>query len=232
MKSLVSYVLVLYYIFNFSAYSKIHTIYPCVNAEKINPVASYEGVADENLSDVMVPIPTKDRVYNKTGIQCVWASVECLGRYAEEPKLINLTDDAECKGYSSPYSLSNKLKKIKVKFEQTTSRSDKSLILRSVVRERRGCLFGVPGHAMVLVHYDEEKAIVKYINNSDRSLKVRTWTLKEFEQRWDGWICTVYADNDVIPKKYTKIYPIPIIDKIMSQGNYDKNYILQPQLRL
>jgi len=228
MKSLVCYVLILYSFIDPSAYSRIHTVYPCENAEQINPVASYEGQADENLSEVMVPIPSKDRVYNKTGIQCVWASIECLARYAEEPKLINLTSDPECKSYSSPYSLSSKLKKLNVKFEQTTSRSDYSLIIKSIVKERRGCLFGVPGHAMVLVHYDKEKGIIKYINNSDKSLKIRTWSIKEFEQRWDGWICVIYADRDIVPKKYTKTYPIPIIDKNQIQGNYDKEYILQP----
>ena len=81
---------------------------------------------------------------------------------------------------------------------------------------------------MVLVHYDEEKGIVKYINNSDRSLKIRTWTIKEFNQRWDGWICVIYGDEDIVPKKYTKSYPIPIIDRNEKQGNYERFYILQP----
>ena len=72
---------------------------------------------------------------------------------------------------------------------------------------------------------DEEKGIVQYINNSDKTLKIRTWTLKEFNQRWDGWICVVYADEDIVPKKYTKIYPIPIIDRIKPQGDYKEDYI-------
>jgi hypothetical protein len=226
MKFLVSFFLASsIFVFSFPFEEKV---YPCKNSLEINPVSSYEGQEDENFNETMVPIPMKDRVYNKTTIQCVWASIECLGRYAQEPKLINLIDNKDCKGYASPSSLSNKLKKLNVKFEQTTSRSNRSLIVKSVVKERRGCLFGVPGHAMVLVHYDESKGIVKYINNSDRTLKIRTWTLKEFNQRWDGWICAIYADKDVIPKKYTKVYPIPIIDKIEAQGNYEKDYILNP----
>src|SRR5690606_23267490 len=119
--------------------------------------------------DVMVPIPMKDRVFNKTGIQCVWCSLETIGRYAEEPKLIGMTELPDCKSYSSPSSAARKLRELNVKFEQTTSRSDRSLIIKSVVKERRGCLFAVPGHAMTLVHYDEEKGVVKYINNSDRT---------------------------------------------------------------
>lgn len=225
--SLASYVLILFFVVPSPVVSKVNKVYPCLNSE-INPVASYEGQIDEDLSRVMVPIPMGNRVYNKTGIQCVWASIECLGRYAEEPKLINLTESPNCKGYASPFSLSNELKRLKVKFKQTTNKSDKSLIISSVIKERRGCLFGVPGHAMVLVHYDEEKEIVKYINNSDKTLKIRTWTMKEFNQRWDGWICVIYADKDIVPKKYTKFYPIPIIDKIKHQGDYKEDYILSP----
>jgi len=195
-----------------------------------NPVSAYEGYVDEDLTNVMVPIPMKDRVYNKTGIQCVWASTECIGRYAEEPKLIGLTNDSECKSYANPTSLASKLRKLNIKFEQTTSRSDRSLLIKSVVKERRGCLFDVPGHAMTLIHYDEVAGIVKYINNSDKSLKIRTWTMKEFNQRWAGWICVIYADKDIVPKKYTKSYPIPIIDRNKEQGDYKKDYILQPIL--
>ena len=103
---------------------------------------------EDELKNVMVPIQMKDRVYNKTGVQCVWASIECVGRYAEEPKLIGLTKDKECQSYASPSSLSAKLKKLNIKYEQTTSRNDRSLIIKSVVKERRGCLFAVPGHAM------------------------------------------------------------------------------------
>lgn len=195
---------------------------------QINPVAGYEGKIDEDLTDVMVPIPMKDRVFNKTTIQCVWCSLETCGRYAEESKLINIIDLADCKGYSGPDNVSAKLKQLRVKYEQTTNKSDRSLIIKSVVKERRGCLFSIKGHAMTLVHYDEQKGIVKYINNSDRSLAIRTWTMDEFNRRWTGWICVVYADNDIIPLKYSPAIAIPIIDRNSPQGSYPKNYILLP----
>jgi hypothetical protein len=196
-----------------------------------NPCAAYgwEGPEDEELQDVMVPIPMKDRVFNRTGIQCVWCSLECCGRYAEEPKLIGLTDQPDCKSYSSPSSANRKLTQIRVRFETTTSRSDRHLILKSVVQERRGCLFAIPGHAMTLVHYDEQKGVVKYINNSDRSLKIRTWTMQEFNRRWDGWITVIYADNDIIPYKYAPPATLlPILDR---QGSlqWPKEYIVVPR---
>lgn len=184
---------------------------------------------DEDLANVMVPIPMKDRVFNKTGIQCVWCSLETCGRYAEEPKLINMTDLADCKSYSSPENVAFKLKQLKVKYEQTNSKSDRSLIIKSVVKDRRGCLFAIRGHAMTLVHYDELKGIVKFINNSDRTLKIHTWSMEEFDRRWNGWICVIYADNDIVPQKYIFTNEIPIVDRNGAQGIYSKDYILMPK---
>lgn len=207
-------------------------LYPTPGDISINPVADFEGEPDEDLKDVMVPIPMKDRVFNKTGIQCVWCSLETIGRYAEEKKLIDLTELPDCKSYSGPSSAARKLKQLGVKFEQTTNKSDRSLLIRSVVKERRGCLFGIPGHAMTLVHYDETKGVVKYINNSDRTLAVRTWTMAEFNRRWEGWICVIYAENDIIPQKYGPVIPeLPIVDRDSPQGKYPKDYILGPTLK-
>jgi hypothetical protein len=194
-----------------------------------NPIVAYEGQIDEDLSDLMVQIPMRDRVFNRTGIQCVWASTEALGRYAEEPKLINLTDDPECKSYAGPASYSRKMRERNIKYIMTNDINDRTLIIRSVVKERRGCMFCVPGHAMVMVHYDEKKGIVKYFNNSDRSLAIRTWTMAEFNKRFEGWVAVIYADNDIITQKYApKIPTLPIIDRNNQQGIYDKEYILQP----
>lgn len=210
-------------------YGTDDVFYPFKTNIKIiqNPVASYEGISEDDLENTMVPIPMEDRVFNKTGIQCVWCSLETIGRYAKEPKLLNLTELPDCKSYSNPSSAARKLKQLNVKFEQTTSKMDRSLIIKSVVKEKRGCLFAIPGHAMTLVHYDENAGIVKYINNSDKTLKIRTWTMQEFNRRWDGWICVIYADNDIIPGKNTP--KLPIVDRNNKQGKYDGNYILKPK---
>ena len=196
--------------------------YPTSNTPQSNPVVAYEGKICDN-SEVMVPIPSKDRIYNKTGIQCVWATLETLGKYAGEKKLFDLTSQKDCQQFGSPKSVYAKLKKLNVKFEQTTE-FERTLIIKSVVRERRGCLFSVKNHVMTLVHYDEANGIVKYINNSDSELKIREWTLEEFNKRWDGWICVIYADRDIIPIKY-----IPVIDRNGRQNKYSDEYILQPK---
>ena len=197
-------------------------------SKNYNPAALFEGPEDEDLSKVMVPIPMKDRVFNKTGIQCVWASLECIGRYADEKKLVDLTSLPDCKSYSSPGGAAKKLRELGVRFEQTVSRGDRSLIKKAVVKEKRGVLFDIPGHAMVLVHYDEENGVVKYINNSDSSLKIRTWTMEEFNRRWDGWVCAIYADEDKIPWKWAAA-KIEIRDMEKSGFVATKDYILFPR---
>lgn len=161
----------------------------------------------EDNSNVMVPIPIKLRVYNKSSIQCVWATLETLGLYAREPKLFNLTNKPEYQGTSDPRGVGKALTQLKVKFEQTIDHSDKHLIIKSIVKEKRGCLFDILGHVMTLVHYDEKNDIVKYIDNSDPELKIKTWTLEEFDAKWKGWICVIYADNDVSLRR------LPIINK-------------------
>lgn len=206
-------------------------MYPSVDTAP-NPCYSFEGQPDDEaeLKNTQVPIPMKDRVYNRTGIQCVWCSLECLGRWAEEQKLFNLTDLPDCKSYSSPNSAARKLNQIKVRFVQTTDKAKgREMIRKAVVEERRGVLFSIPGHAMNLVHYDEKNKIVKYINNSDKTLKIRTWTMEEFERRWEGWVCVIYADQDIIQYKFTPpAHLLPVIDRTTNEKLDPKKIILLP----
>jgi hypothetical protein len=200
--------------------------------------AAYTSQSGEKgVKDIQCPIPMKDRVFNKTGIQCVYASIETIGRWAEEPKLMNppLTSRPECKSYSSPSRLAQVLNSLKVKYEQSYGKRDEGRsLIRKAMDEGRGCLWGVPGHAMVIVHWDEENNVYKWVDNSDRSLKVQTGTIQQFEKRWDSWICVVYADNDIILKKMNKITlpnQIPIKDRNGVQGKYPNDYIPSPQKR-
>ena len=159
-------------------------------ASNINPVASYEGPEDEDLSNVQVPIPIKDRVPNRTGTQCVWSSFETIARYAEESRLYDITRMKEYKSYASPSAARAMLARFEITYEMTT-KGDRSILIKGCSIERRGAVFAVPGHMMTMVHYDEKEGIVKYINNSDPKLKVRTWSMKEFNKRWDGWAAII-----------------------------------------
>lgn len=205
------------------------------NEKLTERTAAYEcRDGEEAPLDIQCPIPMKDRVFNYTGIQCVYSSTEMLGRWAEEPKLTNppLTSRAECKGYSSPSRLANVLNNLKVKYEHSYNDRDKGRVLiRKAMAEGRGCLWGVPGHAMVIVHFDEAKDTMKWVDNSDRSLKVQTTNIKGFERRWDSWVVVIYADKDIVPIKMNKFgLPnlIPIKDRNNSQGTYPKDYIPMP----
>lgn len=175
---------------------------------------SPEGDVEDNT--IQCPIPMKDRVRNYTGVQCVFASIETIGRWAEERKLIEppLTSRPDCKSFSSPSDAASKLRQLNVKFEQTYRDRQAGLtLIRKAMTEGRGCLFGVPGHAMVLIHYDETNNVVKWIDNSDSTLKIQTTTISRFNQMWDTWVLVVYADNDIIPQKLgrsavTNTFPI------------------------
>ena len=111
------------------------------------------------------------------------------------------------------------------------NRSAALALIREAMEDGRGALFGVPGHAMVLVHYDEATNTVKWVDNSDRSLRIQTMTISRFNKRWDGWICVIYADPDVVPwKSRNWINKIPIIDHNNPSNDYPKDYIPMPEV--
>ncbi len=193
----------------------------------------YSGEPEENeLEGVQCPVPMEDRVRNHTGVQCVFSSVEMLGRWAECDKLINppITSRSNCKSYSGPSDLAKKLNAIGVKFEQTTDRTKGMALIKRAMAEGRGCLFSVPGHAMVLIHYDEATDTVKWVDNSDRSLRVQTMTVSRFKRRWDDWICVIYAEPDLFPGKAIGNIGalIPVVDRNNPQGDYPPEYFPMP----
>lgn len=193
-------------------------------------VSSHGSVTADNLQ---CPIPMENRVFNQTGIQCVWASIETLGRWANESKLMNppLISRPECQGYSGPHSASIVLSELGVRFEQSyKDREQGIMLIKKAMSEGRGCLWGVPGHAMVLVHYSEEEDKVCWIDNSDQSLKVQTTTISSFQKRWDSWVLVIYADNDIISTKLGKgVRNIPIYDWDNPDRDYPKDYIPIPR---
>jgi hypothetical protein len=199
-------------------------------------VEEYDAGAPEEdeLEGVQCPIPLECRVKNYTGIQCVFSSLECLGRWGEIEELINppLTSRSNCKSYSGPSDAAHKIAALGVRFENAYGDKNKALnLLKRAMSEGRGALMDIPGHAIVICHYDEKAQIVKIIDNSDRSLKIQTWSMDKFNKLWNGWIMVVYAKNDLFPTKARSgslPNQIPIVDKNNPQGIYDKGYIPTP----
>lgn len=186
-------------------------------------------VENENLSNIQCPIPRKDRVLNKTQYQCVWASIEMLGRWAEDPKLINpsLTSRPECQSFSNPYKTAHVLNMLGVQFEQSYGNKKQSIeLIKKAMKEKRGCMWTIPGHAMVIVHFDEEKNIFKWVDNSDYNLNIQTADMNYFHQKFDSWVLVIYADYSKIIKKTSPI-KLEMFEN-NNKINYSDDYIANP----
>jgi hypothetical protein len=206
-------------------YPEITTTYtaPYVSKVKLEP----------QLEELQCPIPMECRVRNYTGTQCVFSSLEMLARWAECKKLLEpepLTSRSGCRSYSGPSHAAGILDKYGVKYENIYRDQDEAIaLIKKAMTEGRGCLFGVPGHAMVLVHYDEKADKVCWVDNSDRSLKVQTMTVSQFKRKWDSWVVVIYADPDVVPYKVGNFArQIPIRDRSGPQRQYPKDFIPMP----
>jgi hypothetical protein len=196
-------------------------------------MAMYESDGEDDPLDIQCPIPPKDRVPNYTGVQCVWSSIETLGRWCDEPKLVNppLTSYPDCKGGANPESAAHKLKQLNVKFEQVYGDREAGLVMiRKAMAEGRGCAFGVPHHVMTLVHFDEKADVVKWVDNVDSKLRVQTTTVAKFHQMWRSWVLVIYPDKDNLQFKLgrSEARNIPIVDRNGKQEKYPKDYIPLP----
>lgn len=186
---------------------------------------------DVDLDTLQCPIPMSCRVKNYTRIQCVFSSIEMIGRWADEPKLMKppLTSRDDCKSYSGPTDAGRKLTRLGVNFTQVYSNRPAALaLIKQAMAEGRGCLFSIPRHAMVLVHYSEEENRVCWVDNSDYSLKVHTGTIQKFNSMWDGWVLVVHADKDIIPRRLYPITSVDIVDENKNSLNLPQGYIPLP----
>jgi hypothetical protein len=189
------------------------------------------AVKQPDIESLQCPIPIENRVKNYTGVQCVYSSIEMLGRWAEEPKLINppITSRSDCKSYSSPKVAAERLNRLGVKFEQSWGDKKKGIeLIKKSMREGRGCLWDVPGHAMALVHYSESENRVCWVDNADYKLRIQETTIGKFKERWNSWVLVIYADNDVIPYKLNKFFIFPIMDNKNKIIDYPKDFIPFP----
>lgn len=196
-------------------------------------IQSYDSDNSEpELESLQCPIPKKDRVKNYTGIQCVYASVEMIGRWAEEPKLVNppITSRPDCKGYSGPSQAAKILKGLGVKFEQSYGDKKSGLaLIKKAMNQGRGVLWGVPGHAMVLIHYSESENRVCWVDNSDYKLRVQQTTINKFNERWNSWVLVIYPEKDLIMYKINKNINLPIVDEKNKKEEHPIDFIPVPQ---
>ncbi len=169
----------------------------------ITPPAPPPAPVEPDCVGVQVPIPKDCRVFNKSGSQCVWCSIECLGRYHKVRELYEgdrrltlkytwATGPAEVQRVlSSNYPT--------VKWKQVQSKSELRNFIKTYVTEKKfGVGIGIPGHMLNLVHYDEQAKVVKVIDNcGPKALQVQYWSMDKFDRLADGWVLTVFPPGYV-----------------------------------
>lgn len=145
------------------------------------------------LIDVQVPIAKENRKFNVSGVQCVWCSLENLARHNGESKLYDLTE--KYKHATGPSYVAQVLNSRGVKYKQVYSgkKAGIDFIREYVTKKKMGVGVGLQGvHMINVVHFDEVNGIVKVIDNSGpNAMKIQTWTIEKFDQRFDGWAITI-----------------------------------------
>lgn len=142
-------------------------------------------------------IPESHRVFNKSGKQCVWASLETLARYNKIEPLYGLTTKKSYQKGANYWDVNKALEKHNVRFKMTYHSDKKNglTLLKKYVSEYKvGAAFAINRttikHMVTMVHIDDEK--VQFIDNSDKELRVRTWSMKTFKENFDGWVVVIY----------------------------------------
>jgi hypothetical protein len=173
---------------------------------------------------VQVKIAKANRVYNKSGSQCVWVSIETLSRH-HGVKDIYEGDSRISKHYTwatGPGEVNRVLtsKYPNVKWRQIQGRSQlKPFVKKYVTEKKLGVGLGIPGHMLTLVHYDEDAKIVKVIDNGgSKALQVQEWTMERFDRIAEGWALVVFPpgfidtvdDFDCTIREPNKLYGFTI----------------------
>lgn len=152
-----------------------------------------ESLVEPNDTEgVQVPIPMNCRVPNRSGSQCVWCSIECLSKYHKIEVTSHLTD--KYKRATGGNEVRRVLDGLGVKYIMQAEGNKDTRILEDACSKGWGAGVGLRGTHMVnLVHFKDDT--VKIIDNSDSSLKIRTWSKDQFMKAWDGWIVVMIPPN-------------------------------------
>lgn len=192
----------------------------------VPPVKPPAPQVEPDLVGVQVPIPKDCRVYNKSGSQCVWCSIECLARYHKITDLYE-GDRRITKHYTwatgpgEVYRVLNS-RYPKVKWAQMSNRYTVKNFLRKYVTEKKlGVGFSVPGHMLNMIHFDETKNIVKVIDNAgSKALEVQEWSMEKFDRLAQGWALTVFPPEYTVTNNDYSEFDVSYHDsEILHYGN-------------
>lgn len=156
------------------------------------PPAPPAPLVDPELDGVQVPIPKNIRLYNKSGSQCVWCTIEMLGSFHGSKNTNGLTQSY--KHATGPREVSRVLTNRNVKFKQVTGKNY-AFLQEWVAEKKMGVGIGVNGNHMILVCHYEQNKLVKVIDNADRQLRIQTWDWAKFQRHFSGWAIVILPDS-------------------------------------
>jgi hypothetical protein len=146
--------------------------------------------------NLQVPVAQDARAYNRSGVQCVWCSLETLARYQGIAAASKLTD--RYKGQSHEGEVRRVLDGLGVRYRMQSIGNKNPQILKDACTKRWGACVGMRGvHMINVVHF--EGGTVKTIDNCDSKLSVRTLSEKEFLSSWDGWAVVLIPPAEYAP---------------------------------
>lgn len=154
------------------------------------PVGAEADYAGLKPGDVMIPLP--QRVYNASGSQCCWCSLETCARYLGVRQLYDLTGDH--KGASGPREMTAVLERRGVKFVVRRTQAE----LREALRYKVPVAILIPGHACVLVGLDDESA--RLLSNNHQRREVQVCPRWKFDRLWSGWGVALYPPDGQMPE--------------------------------
>ncbi len=166
---------------------------PSIGSYPSHPSFPPNHLIDFELIGLQVPVPKNIRIYNKTGSQCVWCTAQMLGTYHNVKGAEGLTD--QYKHATGPGEFNKVMTARNIKFKQVTGH-DLDFLEEWVTKKKMGCGIGVNNTHVILVCDFQRGKQVKIIDNSDRTLKVQTWTWDKFMRNFTGWVFVILPDDN------------------------------------
>jgi hypothetical protein len=165
---------------------------PIVPPPKPQPPLPPAQPTDPELIGLQVPVPKSIRIYNNSGSQCVWCTAQMLGTFHNVKGVFGLTD--QYKHATGPSEFNRVMTARHVKFKQVAGR-DLDFLDEWVTNKKMGCGIGINNtHVIMVVNFERGKKI-KVIDNSDRTLRVQTWSWDKFMRNFTGWVFVILPDD-------------------------------------
>jgi hypothetical protein len=180
----------------------------------------YDSLSDKE-NFILAPLAEDHRALNTKG-QCVWSSLQNMGRQIGETKLYNLTKDRRCQGGANPSDVNRVLTALGVKFEQAYgNRKEAYALIERGLAEGRPCIISYDtAHVINIVHFDRDANKVAVVNNHGDRFQTQYMDLAEFDRRFKGWVCIVYGppEAEAKLKEFTKEKRLIITDFYAPKG--------------